>query len=485
MEEKILSAVQAGYPFIWLETSEPHRAQNELSEMFIQKGIIPYTWDIETGGYNIVDSEQFADADPLEAIKSFVGLQMNDKDNKAVLFLWNYHHFIKSPEISQAILSYTPSLQKDGKTVIILSPVVDIPKEVEKLFVVETFSLPTESKLKEYLDSFLRSKSITASEREKTALIKAGMGLTKFEFLSALSMSLVTKGKLDVKDILDQKNQLIRKNRVLELFKPADTDKFAYIGGLENLKEFLLKTIGSPLARGVLLLGVPGTGKSAIAKALGNEVGLPVISLDFGKAFGSLVGESESRIREALKIVDAMSPCILFIDEIEKGLAGIASSHMTDGGTGSRVFGNFLTWLNDHKSQVYVIATSNDISKLPPEFLRAERWDAIFFVDLPNANERKSIWKIWLNFYELPKNSKLPNDEGWTGAEIKTACRLAKMLNVTPLEASEYIVPIYKSMGTKIKGLRSWASTRCVPASKPMPAPAKKRKVVSTGGSFV
>ena len=175
-------------------------------------------------------------------------------------------------------------------------------------------------------------------------------------------------------------------------------------------------------------------------------------------------------MRSALKVVDAMSPAILFIDEIEKGIGGVASSHLSDGGTGARVFGSFLQWLNDHSSQVFTIATSNNIWQLPPEFTRSGRWDAIFFVDLPSPQEREAIWKIWLSHYGLSEDSPRPKDDNWTGAEIRTACRLAKIFQTSPKDVAQFIVPIALSMGDKIAQLREWAKGRTVPASTPQPS---------------
>ena len=197
-------------------------------------------------------------------------------------------------------------------------------------------------------------------------------------------------------------------------------------------------------------MGTPGTGKSHFAKGLGKALGLPTPGLDFGRMFGSLVGESEGRIREALAVVDAFSPCILFIDEIEKGLSGIQSSGSTDGGTGSRVFGTFLTWLNDHKSRVFVVATCNDVSKMPPEFLRAERWDAIFFVDLPTERERRIILDLYQKQYHV-EGEPSHGLQGWSGAEIKSLCRIAAMMKCTLQEAERYVIPLCHSMADKIE----------------------------------
>ena len=257
---------------------------------------------------------------------------------------------------------------------------------------------------------------------------------------------------------------------MLEVYNGEES--FETLGGLDSLKQFgktsLRSTHKKARPRGILLLGVPGSGKSHFAKALGTEIGLPTLSLDIGSLFGSFVGESEGKAREALRIADAMEPCILFIDEIEKGLAGAASSHLSDGGTTSRVFGTFVTWLQDHESDVYVVATCNDITKITasnPEFARQERWDGVFFVDLPDDGEKTMIWDIWMDYYDLPDSVREDvggvDDSNWTGAEIKSCCRLAALLGTTLGEASQNVIPIATSASEVIGGLREWAKGRC------------------------
>jgi SpoVK/Ycf46/Vps4 family AAA+-type ATPase len=226
---------------------------------------------------------------------------------------------------------------------------------------------------------------------------------------------------------------------------------------------------GNPLKRprGVLLLGVPGTGKSAFAKALGNETNRPTLTLDIGSLMGSLVGQSESNIREALKIADAMAPCVLFLDEVEKALAGVASSSQTDSGVSARLFGTFLSWLNDHESDVFVCATCNDISKLPPEFSRAERFDGIFFLDLPGASQKGMIWQLYLDVFGLNPDQAKPKTKDWTGAEIRSCCRLAALLDVSLVEAAKNVVPVAVTAAESVSRLKDWASGRCLDADVP------------------
>jgi SpoVK/Ycf46/Vps4 family AAA+-type ATPase len=216
-----------------------------------------------------------------------------------------------------------------------------------------------------------------------------------------------------------------------------------------------------------LLLGVPGTGKSAFCKSLGNEVGRPTLILDIGALMGSLVGLTEERTRQALRIADAMAPCIVFVDEIEKGLSGVQASGQTDSGVSARMFGTLLSYLNDHESDVYFVCSANDVSKLPPEFTRAERFDAIYFVDLPGSRDKEQIWQLYLKKFELDPDQKRPSDQEFTGAEIRACCRLAALLDVPLTEAATNIVPVAITAGESVERLRNWASGRCLSADRP------------------
>jgi SpoVK/Ycf46/Vps4 family AAA+-type ATPase len=215
--------------------------------------------------------------------------------------------------------------------------------------------------------------------------------------------------------------------------------------------------------RGVLLLGVPGSGKSCFARALGNETGRPTLVLDMGALYGSLVGATEANVRQALRIADAMAPCILFTDEIEKGLAGVGGQG--DSGVSTRLFGTLLTWLAEHESDVFFIGTANDIAKLPPEFTRAERLDGVFFLDVPNVAEKDTVWAIYRRQFGIPEQQSRPDDTSWTGAEIRSCCRLAALLDITLHQAAQHVVPVAVTAAESMEKLRAWASGRCLSAS--------------------
>ena len=200
------------------------------------------------------------------------------------------------------------------------------------------------------------------------------------------------------------------------------------------------------------------------AKGLGSEAKRPTLILDIGSLMGSLVGSTEANIRQALKIIDAMAPCVVMVDEVEKALAGISSSGSTDSGVTARLFGTFLTWLNDRTSDSYVICTCNDISKLPPEFGRAERFDGIWFLDLPGREQKDVIWNIYLQMFELDQDQQRPTDDQWTGAEVRACCRLAALLDLPLTAAAQNVVPVAVTAAESVEHLRQWASGRCLDA---------------------
>ena len=281
-----------------------------------------------------------------------------------------------------------------------------------------------------------------------------------------MALSLARHDALRPEAIWELKAQALRKNNLLSLYRGGEN--FTALGGLEHLKEFCSRALrpGTKVKpRGVLLLGVSGSGKSAFAKALGHETGRPTLVLDMGSLLGSLVGQSESNLRQALQIADAMAPSVLFCDELEKALSGVGGQG--DSGVSTRLFGHLLTWLSDHTSDVFVVGTANDISKLPPEFTRAERFDGVFFIDLPTGPEKERIWKQYRGQFEIPAAQTQPDDTNWTGAEIRACCRLAALLDVSLKDAAQQVVPVAVTAAESVDRLRTWASGRCLSATQP------------------
>ena len=468
LTERVSEYVRACFTGIWIESHEHDDALAEMAALCRQENWRLAVWDVDRGLQ--VSGQQATDAggnDPLAAIHSLGPLAA--PDSSALLVLVNFHKFLNSAEVVQA-LARQISVGKQQRTfVVVLSPVVQIPVELEKLFVVIEHELPSRGQLEEIAHGIATEEG-ELPEDTVGAVLDSAAGLTRFEAEGAFSLSLVRHGHLVPRAIFEQKSQMLKKSGLLSLHQGSET--FADLGGLDALKSFCTRAVRrqanpDPLRRprGVLLLSPPGCGKSQFAKALGNEVGRPTLTLDVGALFGSLVGQSEQNIRQALRIADAMAPAVLYCDELEKALSGV--NGMGDSGVSTRLFGTLLTWLNDHESDVFFVGTCNDISKLPPEFARAERFDGLFMIDLPGPKEKQAIWRMYLEKYGLDPEQSKPAHDLWTGAEIKSCCRLAALLDVPLVEAASNVVPVAKTASEAVEKLRSWASGRCLSADRP------------------
>jgi hypothetical protein len=462
--------VCACFTGIWIESHEQQEALAELAQLCREEAWHLASWDIDQGLQGTDDTSIVGSTDPLAAIKAINAFAT--PDGTAVLVLQNFHRFIQSAEIVQALAQQILTGKQNRTFIVILAPVVSLPAELEKLFVVLEHALPGRDQLTEIAREIATEPGELPEEQELESVLDAASGLSRFEAEGAFSLSLVREGRISPAAIWELKTQTLKKSGLLTLHRGEE--RFDSLGGLESLKEFTRSALLSPQRqnqhlrpRGVLLLSPPGCGKSAFCKSLGKEVGRPVLILDVGALLGSLVGESEKRTRQALQIVDAMTPCVLMIDEIEKAFAGAGNTGQTDSGVSSRLFGQFLTWLNDHTSDVFVVATSNDISRLPPEFGRSERFDGLFFVDLPGREQKDRIWSQYIQLFDLDPDQPRPDDTDWTGAEIRSCCRLAGLLQITLVRAQQNVVPVAVTAAESIHRLREWASGRCLDADCP------------------
>jgi hypothetical protein len=473
MKHSIKSYLCAGYPVIWVQTHEVDRCIASVVKDYTSRPA--KRWDSVRGcdGFDIKCKDSFA------FIQSLIDPKVSPKG--MIYFAVNFHLWLDNKQgrqTLQALKNALPILKTNEISLIIVSPVVAIPTELERDIVLVDFPLPTVEELEAVLQKVEGySGSYHVPPETRAGVLEAARGLTWSEAEDAFSLAYVTDREINFKTVSSLKAQMVEKNASLEF--AGYTETFATLGGLDNIKEWCqnrfkrrkLKAFdGSPVLpfRGLLALGVPGTGKSHFAKALGNEVGWPVIELDMGKMFGSLVGESEQKMRDALQVVDAMSPVILFVDEIEKGLAGVGSSFDGDTGTTKRVGGTFLAWLQNHTSEVFVIATCNNLHGLPPEYTRLGRWDAIFFVDLPNQKEAKQILNIYTKMYfnkEANEIKELPDLNNYSGAEIRQVVVEAAYNGGDFKKAAKFVVPQYKSQEKLIKEMRDKAETCWTPAS--------------------
>ena len=478
LSEKLSEYIAACFPALWIQSYEHDDALADIARLCRDEGWRLASWDVDAGlQITSADEATTSDAgggDPLAAIRSLGALA--SPETSSLLVLMNFHRFLGSAEVVQAVLRQIAAGKQSRTFLIVVSPVVDLPKELEKQFAVIEHQLPGRDELEEIARGTACEEGDMPEDDQLGLLLDAAAGMTRLEAENTFALSLVRHGRLDSRTVFEQKAQLLAKgNRALTLHEGQET--FADIGGLDYLKTYCLETLSVREAnpkfrpRGALIMGVSGSGKSLLAKALGREVGRPTLCFDVGATLGSLMGQSQSQFREALAKADAMAPAILYLDEIEKALSGAGHDSHTSGGVKTEMFGYFLTWLQEHQSDVFVIATCNDIRKIindHPEFVR--RFDQLFFVDFPNRQAKDRIWEIHLRGYELLSTDdrlsavQLPDDENWTGSEIENCCRQARLRRKTVAEVGQTMPRIIDQAADVIEATRGWATGRCYAA---------------------
>ena len=499
--DELNTLTRAKYPIIYIVSWEERRIEEMLREVAINRRKKLYGWTL-TNGIAPLDLLQTqpvdpATRDPLNALDFIAQSQ-----EAAIFVLKDFHPFLEDnrgsvdhPVIIRRLRDITNELKESRKTLIILSPTLRVPSDLEKDVTVLDYALPTIEELDLSLERVVRSAreiasvQLKMSDDERERVLNAARGLTCIEAENVFAKSLVMGRQLDLKIIIAEKEQLIRRSQILEYYETVEG--FANVGGMNLVKEWLRKRgmafsekarrFGLPEPKGLLLLGVQGAGKSLLAKAVASQWQLPLLRLDLGRIFSELVGSSEQNIRTALRLAESVSPCVLWLDEIEKGLAGSTGSGSSDAGTSARVFGSLLTWMQEKNSPVFVIGTANDISALPPEILRKGRFDEIFFVDLPQIQERREIFAIHLagrgrDPLDFELNDLAKMSEGFSGAEIEQliidglydAFENDQDLNSNDLFRNlKNTIPLSQTMESKISALRQWARTHARPASSP------------------
>lgn len=528
-ESLLSNLLMARFPYIYISTWEESRALGAVCEIASDPAKIHtarkvYTWRI-TDGLKCSDGSLKEDLrSPVRAL-DFVA----KCEEPAVFVFLDFHVYLGSDKGSRdnqvirkmrdivGVLKHSPA----PKNVVLISPTAILPAELEKDVTIVDMDLPSESDIEDLIDSMIEANResgrivVDLNAEEKKRLAKAALGLTCEEAENAFARAMVFDGRFDEKDlnvILEEKRQIIRKSGILEFVGTEVV--LSDVGGLDNLKAWLAKRDKSwleaadkyclPEPKGILIMGIPGCGKSLVAKAISAMWHLPLLRLDIGKIFGSFVGSSEENIRKATKVADAAAPCVLWIDEIEKGFSGVGSTG--DSGTTSRVFGTFLTWLQEKTNPVFVVATSNEIEMLRPELLRKGRFDEVFFVDLPASRERADIFRI-----HLGKRLKDPSvvgefritdeslsrladvSDGFSGAEIEQvvvsglfeAFSGDRSVTIDDFEqAVRSTVPLSVTQSEVIQTIRDWARVRAVPATSDGGKPALRASALP-GGSKV
>ena len=468
--------LKAGYPALCILTQEPDRAE----ECLPCEGVQFYAWDCIRGIRPAKRPQTVEEIrDPVEAVKWL------DSHQDSVLIAHNLHLFLDIPEVVQAIQNGVTKWKAIGSCLVMISPVLQMRPELEKVFTVIDLELPDEETLFHLQIELAKTVNVEPNPES----VRAARGLTEFEAETAFALSLVREGRFSTKVIAEAKTQMIRKSGLMEFWQPADINS---VGGLEILKSYIRNRARAfkpgndnlPKPKGVLLVGVPGTGKSLSCKATASILGWPLIRLDIGTLKNSLVGESERRMRQATGVIDAFGEAVILLDEVEKMFAGTQSSGQTDSGTTASMFGHFLTWMAETTTPILVMATANNIAQLPPEFLRAGRFDSIWFVDLPTGKEREQIIEIMNRRYgsEIPLEYSAKMS-GYSGSEIEQLAKDSLFDGLDP--AFNALIPLSRTMKTEIDSLREWAKTRARFANTLEEEPADQRKirVLQMGGN--
>lgn len=492
MQEELSILIQAQYPLIYLVTSEEERAERAIAAIAQTKANQRrvFLWTVTHG---IIEYGQSRHITQHNTVSPEAAIQWVIQQKEPGIYIFkDLHPFIDSPATTRWLRDAIASFKDAQKAIILMSPVQHVPIELEKEVVVLDFLLPDMTELNQVLSHQLeqtKTRRTTTETREK--LLRAALGLTKDEAEKVYRKAHVKVGRLteaEVDIVLSEKKQLIRRNGILEYIEEDET--IDSIGGLEELKRWLrqrsnafterAREYGLPQPKGMLILGVPGCGKSLIAKTTSRLWGLPLLRLDMGRVYdGSMVGRSEANLRNALKTAESISPAILFIDELDKSFAGTSGSADSDGGTSSRIFGSFLTWMQEKTSPVFVMATANRVERLPGEFLRKGRFDEIFFVDLPTPEERQQIFNIHLSKrrreiarFDLEQLATV--SDGFSGAEIEQGIIAAmyeafaqdrEFTQLDIIAAIKSTLPLSKTMTEQVTALRDWARQRARPAA--------------------
>lgn len=472
--------IRARYPIIYVPTREEERVEATIVHCAKSQGDrAVYVWDFVDGYQGNPNDVGFGRRNPLQALELVEKLPASAP---AIFVLRDFHRFLEDISISRKLRNLARLLKSQPKNLVLLSSNISIPDDLSEVLTVLEFPLPTPIEIKTEIERLLGATGQRLEGKVLDELVRSCQGLSTERIRRVLARAIALHGELQPEDvdlILEEKRQTIRQTQILDFY--PTTENISDIGGLDNLKDWLLRRgssfserarqYGLPYPRGLLLVGIQGTGKSLTAKAIAHHWHLPLLRLDVGRLFAGLVGESESRTRQMIQLSEALAPCILWIDEIDKAFSGLDSRG--DAGTTSRVFGTFITWLAEKTSPVFVVATANNIQSLPPEMLRKGRFDEIFFVGLPAQEERQAIFEVHLSRLR-PHNLKQYDLErlayetpDFSGAEIEQTLTEAMHLGFSQnrdfttddiLEAASQTIPLARTAKEQIELLQEWAA---------------------------
>jgi len=479
--DELTLLLKARYPVIFINTIEEDRVEYVIRKHIktnLNRSI--YSWDFVDGYTNNPNNEGFAKRNPLQALELVERLTA---ETPAIFLLKDFNRFLTDISISRKLKNIGRLLKLQPKTIIIIGSEFNIPNELQDLVTIIQFQLPVKTEISQELIRLIESLNIEIESDLFESLTQACQGLSLERIRRVLSKIIATHKTIDQKSItilLNEKKQIISQTEILEYW--SVNEKITNIGGVKNLKGWLKKrkssfgiqasNYGLPTPRGLLLVGIQGTGKSLTAKAIATEWQLPLLKLDVGKLFGGIVGESESRLRQMIEVSETLAPCILWIDEIDKAFS--INETNGDSGTSNRVLATFISWLSEKTKPVFVVATANNIDRLPLEIIRKGRFDEIFFLDLPQKQEREQIFKIHIqefrpNSWELFDCIKLAQlSESFSGAEIKQS--IIEAMYHAFYEEREFttedicfalneLIPLAQLESNQTKKLQSWASS--------------------------
>jgi MoxR-like ATPase len=498
----VTALLRARNPLLWISTREEGRAERLIAEACASASYPARFWDCATGVSDITGQPVGPGetcTDPAEVLRFIRGAR-----ERGVWILRDLPPWLRDPGVMRSLRSLSRGLalspREQARAIVVLTPETKIPDELSGHAIAIEWPLPDREEIGRILDARINSvpevdaegkpfRATIAPNGVRDSAIDAAVGLTEAEADSCYAKSLVQLRRIDPVTVAQEKKRVIAREKVLEWYDPIPGGLEA-VGGLDLLKGWLstrksafspkARAYGLPAPKGVLMLGPPGCGKSFTAKAIATGWGMPLLRFDIGALLSKWVGESGSNVRRALKVAETMAPCVLWIDEIEKGMP-TGGAGGADGGVGSDILGAFLSWMQERQGSVFVVATSNDVRALPPELLRKGRFDEIFWIDLPTYTERIEIVKA-----ALRSNGRAPIEgveqvaivtEGFTGAEISALIPNAmyrafadgeRPISIDDLvRCADATVPLSKTSKEKIATLREWAKDRTRMATSP------------------
>jgi hypothetical protein len=479
--------IRARTPILWIRSQEEERIAALLAAAARRLGNrLLLRWDFISGLVGLPGREGEAARNPLAALDS---LQALAADQAAILVLHDFHRYADDSGICRKLRNLTTGLRQQPHSLVITAAEWQLPRELEECITLLDLPLPDQAEIRALLESIGQASGQPLEPELLEQLSHSCSGLSEQRIRQVAARGLARRGQLgagDLEEVLEEKRQAIARSELLE-YCPSEATP-ADIGGLDALKRWLeqrqlafsdeARRYGLPLPRGVLLVGPQGTGKSLTAKAIAHSWSMPLLRLDVGRLFAGLVGASEARTRDMIQRAEAMAPCVLWIDEIDKGF-GSADGGRSDGGTSQRVLASLLTWMAEKASAVFVVATANGVDKLPPELLRKGRFDEIFLLDLPDAAERRAILDLQLRRrrpdHGLPLDVVVDRTTGFSGAELEQVVIEAmhqafserrEFGEADLISAAAQLVPLARTAREQLEALQQWASSgRARPAS--------------------